>query len=149
MALADRVTARLSALFLRSLTNPDLAQADAVDTARLDLAIDDVEADFVTFAQEAYDDDLIQHNVAGVQGVVAYLMSWGSTAGGTARTRITAFQEALGKMALTRSRARIQPTTTSTLTPRAIPAEPPAFDEKRFDDIKPEPPPAPATPGED
>lgn len=142
MALADEVTSRLSAQLVLNLTNPDNPKASTNDTTRLAKAAADAEADFKTFASVEFDVSDDRHVAIGIQGVVAYLKMWGA-GGANARTELESFRTALGSLAKVTSRKRITPTTTSTLTPRDVPAEPPAFDEKRFDDIKPLPPPAP------
>ena len=75
MALTDEVTSRIPAQKLIEATNADIS-ATTTDTAILALAATDVEADFKTYANSAYDGTDAQHVSHAIDGVWLKLLAY-------------------------------------------------------------------------
>jgi len=145
MALSTHVTARFGTNgdFLRQLTNHDAEAAATVNTTRLGLACDAASAQFPIYAQVNYDDTNQQHVEVAVMGVIAFLRQW-STKQGSASGEVDAYRQALKDIARISARKRVDPQTTSVLTP----SDPdttagnvrPRFDPEQFEDVRPNPP---------
>lgn len=119
MALADRVTARISNRDLVSLTNlGEPASVATVNTTRLAAACTDAEGTFEVHVGAAYDDGDSKHYSAATKAAVWHLYC-GTLAHDEARER--AYQEFLREaeqLAKTiGGRGRITPRTNSQLTP--------------------------------
>lgn len=137
MALADEVTTRYSARLMRNLTNPDDADATANDTARLALAVTDVEAAFLTYAQATYDGTNSQHVEAGVMGVIAYLQDRGGTGPIVSEETIESFRDRLKDMRKTGAGKRITPKGSGAYNPSDPPTGVPPFDTRQFEEVAP------------
>ena len=146
MALSDEVVSRFPSTNprLKQLTNPGVQAASSVNTAVLDLASTDVEADFQTYAGVAYDNTEARHVSVGVWGVIAKLAMQGEAAGSTAIALDERWVEKLEALGKVTGRNRVKMSTKSTLTPTpeqqdAETVRPP-FDWPIFDDILLDPP---------
>lgn len=143
MALATQVTNRTKTQHLVNLTNPNDRTATTVDTAYLDYAVTDVQADFEIEAEVEYDDTEPMHVSVGVQGVIAKLLMYAESggAGGTGEDAHTRWISRLRKLRSVTSRARVSPVTRSPLTPSDEQIDDevvrPAFDRERFKRIAP------------
>ena len=116
-ALAEAVTLRYPEQVLKELTNVRDPSATSVDSQRLEQAVTSVQVYFSTYAQESYDSTVGIHVEVGVRGVIALLQSWGGSAQGVSKIRWDAWLEEVKAVRDTRARARIEPATTSELTP--------------------------------
>lgn len=116
-ALATAVEARYHEQQLKELTNPRDASATTINSTKLEQACTSVQTYFGTYAQETYDSTVDIHVEVAVRGVVALLQSWGGSAQGVARIKWDAWLEEVKAVRNTRARARIEPATTSELTP--------------------------------
>ena len=145
MALSTHVTDRFgtNGAFLRGLTNHDDEDASTVNTTRLGLACDAASAAFPIYAGQNYDDTDEGHIAAAVQGVIAYLRMWSSKQG-AASDELESFREVLRSIARIGPRKRVDPLTTSVLTPSTPDTTSgsvrPRFDPEQFDGVTPNPP---------
>ena len=146
MALTDEVTSRLPDARLKNLTNGKVSAATEVNTARLALAATDVEADFKTYAGIIYDNNEAQHVSEAVIGVEMKLQSWNGDSKAAA-DRLTAWQKNLtDNLRLVTAQDRVEPKSTSDLTPadekpEGIDEVRPDFDvEEHFQDLTPNAP---------
>lgn len=117
MTLATEVQARIPSAVLVSLTNPRSPDATTVNATTLAQACSSIEAWFGTYAQETYDGTVPIHLEAAVKGVIGLLRDWGAGYYEGSKTFWTDFREECERIAKTRARARITPTTSSELTP--------------------------------
>lgn len=116
MALSDEVKSRYPAGRLAQLTNPGASAEDTTTDATLDLAADDVEADFEIIAGVEYDNTDARHVSVAVEGVIAKLYMR-TEAPGNQEQRHVRYVERLEALARVTGRDRILPKTTSVLTP--------------------------------
>lgn len=145
MALTTRVTARLSDMLLRALTNPDSPGASAVDSTRLANAAEDVEADFKIHAGVEYDDTDARHVATAIGGVVAKLKLYGSGSQAQGQKEEERFHKRLNDLAKVTSRGRLSPKSSSELTPSSELPESgaevrPDFDRRHFGSMIPDSP---------
>lgn len=117
MALSDDVQDRIPSQLLKELTNPRDPDATTIDSTLLAKAATDVQARFETYAEEEYDSSVTIHVSIAVEGVVGLLRRWGAGKYGAAKEFWADFREECERMAMTRTRARITPTSSSELTP--------------------------------
>lgn len=116
-ALATAVEDRYDAQILKELTNVRDPSQTSIDSTKLERACTSVQTYFATHAQEEYDATVDIHVEVAVRGVVALLQSWGGAAQGIARIKWDAWLEEVKAVRVTRARARVEPATTSQLTP--------------------------------
>lgn len=103
---------------LIELTNPRDPAASSIDTTVLQRACDDIESgEFRTYAQQAYDSTDRQHVNVACEGVVAILMKWGASARNLQRIEWGDWVARCRDLAAVSSRGRIEPSTSSELTP--------------------------------
>lgn len=144
MTLATDVTARLPAARLKQLTNlGNPAGATSIDTAKLAIACTDTEAAFELWGQQAYDGTDKRHVAIGAKGVIAYLKEYGGQE--EASKEMGMLRTSLEQLAATTVRARLEPETSSQLTPSADPQDAdgvsrPWSDRTHFDDLSPRSP---------
>ncbi len=118
MPLGTHVTDRYSAQFIRNLTNPDNPSATTTDTARLDEAVTDAEADFQTYTGVVYDDTDNQHIALACEGVIATLKLRGASSRSGGEEAWAKWKERLDHAReMWGSNRRITPESTSVLTP--------------------------------
>lgn len=135
MPLATHVQNRYSAQILRELTNPDDASATALNSGRLDRAVEDVQGDFRIYAGVAYVDTDARHIAAAVVGVIQKLRIYMGQIADAAAAEDD-WHARLKSLSLVTSRERISPTLASNLTDDNPNAEPP-FRDSNFDDYLP------------
>jgi hypothetical protein len=140
MTLLANVTSRIDSTRLIHLTNPNDPTASTVNSAKLQSACNDVEADFSTVGQVAYDDTNAQHVSVAVRGVVEKLKIWMGQAefqpDGT-----EAWHKMLIQIRETGPRARIMPDSNSVIEPTPVTAgSKPVFDRRLFGNIIPSQP---------
>lgn len=143
MTLPSNVTARVRTQLLIELTNPNDRAATSIDTAQLDLASTDVEADFRTFAGTTYDDTDARHVSEAIVGVILKLQAYMGTTPKPFED-VTEWQERLhDRLRMVTGNNRIRPKSTSELTP--VPEAPggvkvtPWFDpDSAFTDLIPD-----------
>lgn len=139
MTLASNVTSRYPNQLLVNLTNPNTTTAGTtINTTKLGLAADDVEADFEIHAGIEYDDSEPLHVTVATEGVIARLMEWTGHAG--AEQQKDRYMARLAAVAQVTGRDRLLPTSAG----RNEPTEPddsltirPAFDDPRWDGLVP------------
>ena len=140
MALSDEVKSRVADAVLVDLTNPRGTSATTVNDAILDKASGDVEADFKTWANEAFDLTVDQHISLAIEGVILKLTFWS----GNTEVNFKFWYDKLEALSRVRARDKIRPKTTSELTPskEVLGTETvrPHFDAVNFDDIRPDDP---------
>ena len=136
-ALDAEVRARYSTQYLVNLTQPDDASATTEDTARMDAAVTDTQADFAVEVGLEYEAANTAHIVIGVEGVIVHLLERTGRGEKTTRERYDRYIERLRSL-----RARILPGTTSKVTPTPERGNPvrPIFDYPRFDGVNPDAP---------
>lgn len=139
MGLADEFKNRVSLTRQVTLTNPDKPEAVSVDSARLALAVADVQADFEIYCGTVYSDTDARHVSTGVEGVEFKLMM--RMVGADPDAIRKAWLDRLRSLALVTGRNRIVPTTDSVLTPSSeqVGTEEvrPDFDREHFDQFIP------------
>ena len=136
-ALDAEVRERYSTQYLVNLTQPDDASATTEDTARMDAAVADTQADFAVEVGLEYEAANTAHIVIGVEGVIVHLLERTGRGEKTTRERYDRYIERLRSL-----RARILPGTTSKVTPTPERGNPvrPIFDYPRFDGVNPDAP---------
>lgn len=144
--LGTAVQARIATSRLVQLTNPNAPNATTTDTTYLELAVTDVEAEFVTYTSETFDSTNPRHVSLGVRGVVAKLRDWKGQDDADAKAW-ERWTEELVDYAKTAARARISPVSSKTAAPSPDDDEGtgtarPPFDEPRFRDYQIRRPPA-------
>jgi hypothetical protein len=118
MTLSTDVQDRVPSAILVGLTNPRGGAAPtSIGSTLLTQACTSIEAWFGTYAQEAYDSSVPIHVEVAVKGVVALLKRWGAGEYALATEDWAAFKSECETVKNTRARARIEPATTSELTP--------------------------------
>ncbi|KAF0137112.1 MAG: hypothetical protein FD152_678 [Xanthobacteraceae bacterium] len=141
MALADRVTERLSTARLTHLTRPEATATATPDTAILALACTDAAAEFALLAGLAYDETQAVHVAMAIQGVELVLSRYAGRIDEAWRLRWDSWTVACRALGATQARARLSPETTSALTPSTEVASgeerTPDFDRAEFSDIVP------------
>lgn len=139
MGLADEFKNRVSLTRQVTLTNPDKPEATIVDSARLALAVLDVQADFEIYCGVVYSDTEARHVSVGVEGVEFKLMM--RMIGADPDAIRKAWIDRLQALARVTGRNRIVPTTDSVLTPsseqKGTDPVRPDFDRERFDQFVP------------
>lgn len=138
--LATAVQARIPETRLIQLTNINDDSATTVNTTILELAVDDTEADFKTYAMLDFDGTDARHIRLGVDGVLAFLEA--NRGQDADQNRLAAWRDRCAEFAKTTSRARISPRVTPGLPPTTYPNSRPGFDPSRFDGPSPLPPPS-------
>jgi len=136
-ALDVEVRSRYSTQYLVNLTQPDDASATTEDTARMDAAVTDTQADFAVEVGLEYEAANTAHIVIGVEGVIVHLLERTGRGEKTTRERYDRYIERLRSL-----RARILPGTTSKVIPTPERGHPvrPIFDSPRFDGVNPDAP---------
>tara|TARA_R100000306_G_scaffold60692_1_gene61307 strand:+ start:63 stop:503 length:441 start_codon:yes stop_codon:yes gene_type:complete len=136
-ALDAEVRARYSTQYLVNLTQPDDASATSEDTARMDAAVTDTQADFAVEVGLEYEAANTAHIVIGVEGVIVHLLERTGRGEKTTRERYDRYIERLRSL-----RSRILPGTTSKVIPTPERGNPvrPIFDSPRFDGVNPDAP---------
>ena len=136
-ALDAEVRARYSTQYLVNLTQPDDASATTEDTARMDAAVTDTQADFAVEVGLEYEAANTAHIVIGVEGVIVHLLERTGRGEKTTRERYDRYIERLRSL-----RSRILPGTTSKVIPTPERGNPvrPIFDSPRFDGVNPDAP---------
>lgn len=118
MAISADVISRVPDAILIGLTNPRGGAAPtSVGSTLLTRACDSIQTWFGTYAQETYDSTVAIHVEVAVKGVVALLKRWGAGEYALAAEDWAAFKSECETVRNTRARARIEPATTSELTP--------------------------------
>lgn len=138
--LATAVQARIPETRLIQLTNINDDSATTVNTTTLELAVDDTEADFKTYAMLDFDGTDARHIRLGIDGVLAFLEA--NRGQDADQNRLAAWRDRCAEFAKTTSRARISPRVTPGLPPTTYPNSRPGFDPSRFDGPSPLAPPA-------
>lgn len=138
--LATAVQARIPETRLIQLTNINDDSATTVNTTILELAVDDTEADFKTYAMLDFDGTDARHIRLGIDGVLAFLEA--NRGQDADQNRLAAWRDRCAEFAKTTSRARISPRVTPGLPPTTYPNSRPGFDPSRFDGPSPLAPPA-------
>lgn len=142
--LATEVQARYSAEKLIQLTNPDLPNANAIDTTRLANAVADVIADFDIIANTTFNQTDSRHIAVGCEGVILKLqMRQLNVDPSDLRKQWNEMLEALGQSI--GGRDKTQPVSDAVAVPSSEQAESgqtvrPLFDRTRFDRALPQPP---------
>lgn len=129
--LQNDVKTRYSVSVLAALTNPDAPEVTAIDDPRLDLAVADVEGDFLRILGRTYDSTLKEHVSVAVEGVMVKLrLRTGNTGDGVT------VQEEKWLERLRGLRLPVIPTSTSRMTPTpetvGSQVKRPAFDDPGF-----------------
>lgn len=128
------VQARIPTLRLVSLTNPNDTTATTVNTTVLELAVDDVTAEFVTLANETYDASNARHLALAVRGVPILLSEWLGQGQGPGEQNMESWRGIVREYARTANRARVSPQTNITYAPTILENQGrPVFDPSRFD----------------
>lgn len=137
--LATAVQARIPETRLIQLTNINDDTATTVNTTILELAVDDTEADFKTYAMLDFDGTDARHIRLGIDGVLAFLEA--NRGQDADQQRLAAWRDRCAEFARTTSRKRISPLVPAGLPPRSFPNNRPVFDPPRFADNQPALPP--------
>lgn len=136
MALTDEVQSRVPSQQLIELTNPRDTTASAIDSTVLAQAASSIEAYFGRDAEESYDSTVAIHVEVCVNGVIALLRLWADGLYEGTQDFWDSFRAECGRVRAVRSRARIEPSTTS-LTNHSTDTRTtirPEFDDEQFAD---------------
>ena len=141
--LGDAVTARYNNDELVSLTRSGANTSETtINTTRLELAVDDVSAAFLTPHGITFDSTDAQHLEIAVEGVILRLKLYGKGMDRQVRADWKLWKkEDLDRLAMYEQRRRIQPKTSSP----TIANTPERLDQTRFDDMVPDRPPKRST----
>ena len=116
MTLADEVKSRVADQRLVELTNPDDRDATTINATVLNLAVDDISAEFQVLAGATYTNTDARHVTYGVDGVVLKLLAYMGQS-----PSVAAFQSwketVANRLRLVTGNNRIMPKSSSRLTP--------------------------------
>ncbi len=118
MALVDDVKLRVPGQTLIEVTNPrGGASPTAIDETKLSQACSSIEARFGIYAQETYSSSVAIHVELCVEGAVSLLRKWGGNTYAASKAWWGEFREECERVAASRARGRIEPSTDSETTP--------------------------------
>lgn len=140
MSLSDAVKLRYSQDQIKRLTNANDKNATGINQTVLDAAIADIGGEFLSRGAMELDETDPEHVNVAVFGVIA-LLEHRSAQGGGNYAELERFRADLDRLARSRSRRRVTPSTRSTRkTTRDDRPMAPYSDDRRFDWSRPNPP---------
>ncbi len=139
MSLLTAVVARVPNQKLVELTRQNSIGSTTYDSTLLTTACDDTEADWLSYAGEAWSESTRRHVVLGVEGVLARLRSWVAGMAADTQTDMEAWADRVRAFAKTSARDRISPESSGpvgTTINGSVYRAP--FDHEMFRDVQPE-----------